>query len=369
MAMSSVPEAAQARRVDRRTRSSMSKTFKPFVNNKKVAPRTASGTPRTSRTFPTSTSPRAPRKTRGQQLEQEDDHDRPLVQARARRVPRVLCVPRARSACCACSSRLWTQMAVSPTLLYLAARRLASIASNNQTGYVKMCGAPGTERRAESVARPARDRWTSDARLDLPHRPAHPGHLRGGDDGPRAARRTTSTSAAAANAWERRDKGAEPGEQGVAFHYQMCRIRARRRCTPTTATANSTTRRTTSTSENSKSYIVAAARDESCKRWKHVVVGDIARAWHDGLMEAVNCIGNDVACHKEPRRECLGAAAAAQGPTSSTTSTRRFRSLTWARSSSARRGFRRRRPTAQSRRPWWTSRCLRRETVSVSLLR
>lgn len=43
-----------------------------------------------------------------------------------------------------------------------------------------------------------------------------------------------------------------------------------------------------------------------------MVVGDIARAWHDGLMEAVNCIGNDVACHKE-MRECLGGCGGSDG--------------------------------------------------------
>ena len=41
-------------------------------------------------------------------------------------------------------------------------------------------------------------------------------------------------------------------------------------------------------------------------------VGDLGRAFHDGLFEAITCIGNDVVCHKQ-MRECLGGCGGTDG--------------------------------------------------------
>ena len=226
-----------------------SKTFKPFVNNKKVNAKDRVWDPENQSYIPNVDEPEG--------TENPRPRFSPFVAMTDHWFTPELDACRACFACRVPEIRLlwllsvWTQMAVSPTGLYKFAGNVSQECQNNQTGYIKMCGAPGTERLPLAAWRDLKERSYGtlgydpiDPRIQDTFAAAMMDRARQTDD---------VDFWAAANAWERRDKGAEPGEQGVAFHYQMCRIM---RTTQMHADHGDGGPMYHEYAENSKSYIV-----------------------------------------------------------------------------------------------------------------
>lgn len=226
-----------------------SKTFKPFVNNKKVNAKDRVWDPENQSYVPNVDEPEG--------TENPRPRFSPFVAMTDHWFTPELDACRACFACRVPEIRLlwllsvWTQMAVSPTGLYKFAGNVSQECQNNQTGYIKMCGAPGTESLPLAAWRDLKERSYGtlgydpiDPRIQDTFAAAMMDRARQTDD---------VDFWAAANAWERRDKGAEPGEQGVAFHYQMCRIM---RTTQMHADYGDGGPMYHEYAENSKSYIV-----------------------------------------------------------------------------------------------------------------
>ena len=200
-----------------------------------------------------------------------------------------------------------TYMLTSFTNVYKFAGNVTQSCMNNQTGYIELCGPAGAEALGFPAWRAAKER----AGGTLGYGPLDP---RIPDTYASAmmdrARQTGDIQfLKAAEAWERRDKGADESEQGVDFHFQMCYLMRR---TQMHAEHGDGGPMYAEYAEDSKSYLVGKYMYDTCRRWKHVVVGDLGRAFHDGLFEAITCIGNDVVCHKQ-MRECLGGCGGTDG--------------------------------------------------------
>ena len=282
-----------------------SKTMKGFVNNKKVSTRGRVWDP-VNQTYIVTEEPEGAENPRPQFSPFLDltgfAHGGPEMDACRR--------------CFACKvpelRAIWwlfayTSSSVSPSSIMKFAGNVSQECQNNQTGYLAMCGDPGTELLPVQAWRSLKERSYGTIGYD-PIDPRIPDTFAAAMMD-RARQSGDVDFLAAAEAWERRDKGAPPGEQGIAFQHQMCRIL---RGTQMHAEHGDGGPMFADYAEDSKSYIVGKYHYTNCKRFKHIVVGDIARTFHDGLFEVVTCIGNDVACHKQ-MRECLGGCGGSDG--------------------------------------------------------
>ena len=113
----------------------------------------------------------------------------------------------------------YTSSSVSPSSILKFAGNVSQECQNNQTGYLAMCGDPGTELLPVQAWRSLKERSYGTIGYD-PIDPRIPDTFAAAMMD-RARQSGDVDFLAAAEAWERRDKGAPPGEQGIAFQHQV----------------------------------------------------------------------------------------------------------------------------------------------------
>jgi len=109
----------------------------------------------------------------------------------------------------------------------------------------------------------------------------------------------------AADAWNLRDPALPHEEQAALFHWHMCRAM---RQSDAGANEDETPHQYDQFTGGSIASITSQWAFASCKRYKHKVYGDIARAAHDFGLELAMCLVSPVDCKKDFEL-CLGTCA------------------------------------------------------------